>query len=511
MKSDAFLFTNKPSGILTHSDGNQEGWAERLSEQNSCELKVIHRLDKETSGALVFAKNKEAAQRAVSLFTNKDVQKTYLFITDQNFEKKTFTIESHICKNLKSKNQKSWKSSPNPTKPSDYAKTHFEHLKSFNGFHLFQAKPITGKTHQIRLHAKDAGIPILGDTLYGGTPSYRIMLHAQKIESSLFSFESPPPLFFTHLELFSSSLLISWLNQLDFRQRTLPEAFTSPEQTLRLMDNKDDGFTCDKLGDVLWFYRFRNGSMTDDEQQAMQKMTELCHCSKFFLRQMDNRGLSPKITLEEPETTWVAQEQNVKYLFAHGRGWSPGLFLDQRKNRAWVKANSHQKKILNLFSYTGAFSLNAALAGASEVVSVDTSQKTLDWSKENFQLNGLNPEKYEFWAADARFFLKGCIKRKRKFDIIICDPPSFARNKKSVFKLEDEASFLIEDLISCLSPNGSILFSCNLEKWPSEEIFHNIQKWIKPFNKKATLLKSDWDFYFSDKMKSFMITSNVQP
>jgi 23S rRNA (cytosine1962-C5)-methyltransferase len=94
---------------------------------------------------------------------------------------------------------------------------------------------------------------------------------------------------------------------------------------------------------------------------------------------------------------------------------------------------------------------------------VDTSQRYLEWGRENFKLNGLNPENYTFFCGDAREFVLGAHRRERQFDLIICDPPSFARSKGGLFRIQEEAPWFIENLAPLLSEKGLLLFSSNYE------------------------------------------------
>jgi 23S rRNA (cytosine1962-C5)-methyltransferase len=159
-----------------------------------------------------------------------------------------------------------------------------------------------------------------------------------------------------------------------------------------------------------------------------------------------------------------------------GRGWSPGLFLDQRANRDWVQENSHDKDVLNLFCYTAGFSVAAALGGARSVTSVDTSKQTLEWAKENFALNEIDLNSHQFWALDAREFLQMAERQGRRYDLIICDPPSFARSKKSIFRIEKEFRPLVEQMGRLLKPEGKILFSTNYERWNYQALIKQLPK-----------------------------------
>lgn len=152
-----------------------------------------------------------------------------------------------------------------------------------------------------------------------------------------------------------------------------------------------------------------------------------------------------------------------------------GLFLDMRKARAMIKERAAQKRVLNLFCYTSSFSVAAALGGAAFVQSVDLSNTYLDWSKENFRLNGLDPNGYEWTKADAIKFLderaKSASQRSAQgrddsaapFDIIILDPPTFSNSKSAQNDLDTKRDWpiLCKNCLALLKSGGSLYFSTN--------------------------------------------------
>jgi 23S rRNA (cytosine1962-C5)-methyltransferase len=111
-------------------------------------------------------------------------------------------------------------------------------------------------------------------------------------------------------------------------------------------------------------------------------------------------------------------------------GQKTGLFLDHRANRRFLAELCAGKRVLNLFSYTGAFSLHAARAGAASVTSVDLSQPAARAARTNFELNGLDPEQHEFLAEDVFEFLERTRQAGTSYDVVICDPPSFANSRE---------------------------------------------------------------------------------
>ena len=152
------LVVHKPSGVNTHKpdpfapDGIHEWLGKR-----GYKLSILHRLDKETSGVLVFGKSTRANQSLAKQFEKHKVRKEYLFLSAQRPKRQRFCEE--------------W---PNEA-------TWFEYLEPVGENHLIKAEPVTGKTHQIRRHAKIVKFPVLGDTQYGDMPAPRLMLHAHRI------------------------------------------------------------------------------------------------------------------------------------------------------------------------------------------------------------------------------------------------------------------------------------------------------------------------------------------
>ena len=125
-------------------------------------------------------------------------------------------------------------------------------------------------------------------------------------------------------------------------------------------------------------------------------------------------------------------ENGIRFIVDLGRGQKGGLFLDQRENRQAVAAHAAGKSVLNLYGYTGGFSLYAAAAGATQTDTVDIARPALATARRNFQLNRLSLEHARFHAMDALVFLHEAARRKRQWDIVISDPPSFAPSRRAL-------------------------------------------------------------------------------
>ncbi len=141
------------------------------------------------------------------------------------------------------------------------------------------------------------------------------------------------------------------------------------------------------------------------------------------------------------ERVWIGKQPPKSSRIREGRavmdvdlrtGQKTGLFLDQRENRRLVGERSAGLRVLNLFGYTGGFSLAAALGGATRTTTVDIAPQAIEAAKHNFELSGLKADDHEFVAADCFEFLDEAVKAGRRFDLVICDPPSFASSEKAL-------------------------------------------------------------------------------
>lgn len=131
-----------------------------------------------------------------------------------------------------------------------------------------------------------------------------------------------------------------------------------------------------------------------------------------------------------PPREIVIEENGMRLRSNLFEGQKTGLFLDHRDNRRFIRDLASDKEVLNLFAYTGGFSVQAALGGARHVTSVDVSAAALGAARDNFELNGFDPDAHEFVDQDVFEYLEHANSRARRFDLVICDPPSFARSQK---------------------------------------------------------------------------------
>lgn len=138
----------------------------------------------------------------------------------------------------------------------------------------------------------------------------------------------------------------------------------------------------------------------------------------------------------------------------------PGLFLDHRNTRARVREEAAGRRVLNLFAYTGAFSVHAAAGGAREVTSVDLSRTYLSWARDNFVLNDLDPEAHRFEASDVLRWLR---QGRERYDLVVLDPPAFSVSKRMAgdFEVQRDHARLLRDARARLERGGVLYFSAN--------------------------------------------------
>lgn len=173
--------------------------------------------------------------------------------------------------------------------------------------------------------------------------------------------------------------------------------------------------------------------------------------------------------LSPPEPVWgearpevVALERGVPFLLRPGADLSTGLFTDARPLRGWVRDQAPAGgRVLNTFAYTCGFGLNAALGGAEVVKNVDLSRKALAWGQENYALSGLPAPDPDFLYGDVFEWLRRLARRGDAFDLVILDPPSFARGKLGVWRAERDYGALVTLAAAVTAPGGRLLAMTN--------------------------------------------------
>ena len=459
-EDEHLLVANKPAGWNTHSPDAfaGEGLYEWLKnrEPRWGRLAIIHRLDKETSGLIVFGKTTAANRSLTEQFEKRIVKKKYVLLSDRPGPSAPLRVKSTLVRS-----GERYLSRPLHA-GGETAETCFSAGEKRGGdVFAIEAEPLTGKTHQIRVHAAAHQFPILGDILYGGTAAARVCLHASAI--SFIHPSTGKPVSFSVPANFSEN-----------PRQALRAALIDASQTnaFRLIHGAADGWPglyVERLGDFLL-------AQSEAPLTAPQlKCVEECG------RRHSSRGIYHKILQRQARAApqWVSgqtapeeilvRENGLQFALRFDEGYSTGLFLDQRDNRRRLLTGYIAQKlempsapeVLNTFAYSCGFSVAAAKNGA-RVTSLDLSKKYLEWGKRNFVLNQLNPARHDFIFGEAFDWFHRLAKKKRKFDIIILDPPTFSRSKEGgVFQVEKDYGALMTAALPLLKPGGIILASTN--------------------------------------------------
>jgi 23S rRNA (cytosine1962-C5)-methyltransferase len=235
-------------------------------------------------------------------------------------------------------------------------------------------------------------------------------------------------------------------------------------------------FCIEFYGDKLYVaeYKRRHG-MTEDEhddwmEKSLEIIGELLGVAKenifLKLRQRKPGRLGQYQKYDKVQHEFVVVENGLKFIVNLSDYLDTGLFLDHRITRQMVKEQSADKRVLNLFAYTGSFSVYAAAGDAAEVVTVDLSKTYLNWAERNLRLNGFTDHtRYKFVHADVKQYLKTL--PEAYYDIIVMDPPTFSNSKRmeDILDIQRDHAELINDCLKGLKPGGLLYFSTNFKKF----------------------------------------------
>ncbi|GCF95738.1 SAM-dependent methyltransferase [Enterococcus florum] len=197
---------------------------------------------------------------------------------------------------------------------------------------------------------------------------------------------------------------------------------------------------------------------------------------RFKSERQESRWLSG----EKPAEPFIIQENGVNYAVYLDEGYMTGIFLDQREVRnRLIEGLAAGQKVLNMFSYTGAFSVAAAIGGASETTSVDLAQRSLPKTAEQFEVNGIPLDNQKIVVMDTFEYFRYAARKGLTYDVIILDPPSFARNKKKTFSVLKDYGRLIEQGVELLNRSGKLIVSTNAANFPIQKFKQVVEASLK--------------------------------
>lgn len=242
----------------------------------------------------------------------------------------------------------------------------------------------------------------------------------------------------------------------------------------------------------------RRHGMTDEEHDAwldtcIDVISEITGIKKEYVFVRQRKKMSHRDEqyekIDSKKEFFTVEENGLKFLVNLTDYLDTGLFLDHRTTRQMAREIASGKRVLNLFCYTGSFSVYTAAGGAATVTSVDLSKTYLNWAEDHMVINRFkDKDKYFFVHADVKQYLKTL--KPESFDLVIMDPPTFSNSKrmKDFLDIQRDHVELINDVLAAMTKGGTLFFSTNFTKFilATEEIkateIKDITKATTPFD-----------------------------
>jgi 23S rRNA (cytosine1962-C5)-methyltransferase len=293
------------------------------------------------------------------------------------------------------------------------------------------------------------------------------------------------------------------------------ESFYKNKQTtaFRVFNGEGDGIgglTIDYFDGfylITWYslgiYKFK-----DDIVEVLKQIVD--YKGIYQKRRFDAKGQylenhNDFICGKEADAPIIVKENGVNFAIYLDDGAMVGIFLDQRDVRKTIRDKySNNKTMLNTFSYTGAFSVFSSLGGAKSTTSVDLANRSRAKTTEQFRVNNIDLENQNIIVEDVFNYFKYAVRKKLQFDLVVVDPPSFARSKKHTFSASKDYVKLLKDVIAITSNNGVIVASTNSANFDIKIFKDFIAKAFKELNIRYKIEESfslPKDFKVNDNFK----------
>ncbi|MBA4388743.1 MAG: hypothetical protein C0404_12230, partial [Verrucomicrobia bacterium] len=462
-QDEHWLVVDKPVGMATHAPRPGElGVVEWLELHLGLKTHVVSRLDRETSGVLLLARDAAASARAQRIHEGGGARKVYEFVSD--------------CDVAAAGLPEAWVREDELDGKA--ARTEFRRLGPAGKSWLYRAEIARGRTHQVRRHAAASGVPILGDAEHGGAVWPRLCLHCAEVRWPEISahLRSPRP------DSFGAAVSPVVLGYALCRERR-GNWIAAVSDAHRAVHRDEIGgvpASIDVYGawfDAVWYREGATAVEAAAELAPLLEMVARGHgCSggvvRVHRRNPHGEGLIADLVTvgETPPGKFTVSEHGLRYEISLTKTQHTGLFLDQRDTRRRVALAAAGRRCANLFAYTCSFSVAAVAGGAEVAVSVDTAKACLATGRVNFELNGLAAGgRGKFVQEDVRGWLQRQLRKResegeafKPWDLVICDPPVFASSKDGgPFTLEKEWPELARGFAMLLSRDGIAVFANN--------------------------------------------------
>jgi 23S rRNA (cytosine1962-C5)-methyltransferase len=496
------LAIDKPVGVSSQAADPQrpDDIVSRLKSHlaesgRSTYLGIHQRLDRDTSGLIVFTRRREINAEVGEQFERRRVGKTYVAgVSGWPKGRDQTTLRDSLASGIDGR----MRVVSARTSGAKEAVTRVRVVGRRGERALLALELETGRTHQARVQLAHAGAPIAGDSLYGGGAASRLMLHAEGVV-----LKHPVTRQRVQLHAPVPAELRSWLERgfLDARvyddeealERALEHAierrwalgrsdsFGADRETTGFRLVNEDGDALPRLAvDVYggWIVAQLYGDDGPWADDARRRRVLDCLGSLGFdgvylkvrpkqanlVVDPRKQEIAPSLPVRgsaAPEELGIVEE-GMRLRVRLGDGLSTGLFLDQRSNRRRVRELAAGMTVLNLFAYTCAFTVAAALGGARRTISVDASVAALERGRDNLAHAGvLDGGDHVFAAADVFSWLARAQRRSERFDIVVLDPPSYSTTRRNRFVADEDYASLATAALSILVPGGKLLACTN--------------------------------------------------
>lgn len=507
-QDDAIVVVDKPAGIPCQSpDATQPEdlpslLRRRLARERGVPAAELYlgthqRLDQDTSGVLVYSAAKVANASLAEQFAARSVEKLYLAAVSGRPPAPGTLLSDYVAP----AEGGLMRVVPGSARGAKQARTRVLGVRSEGGRSLLTLQIETGRTHQIRLQLAAAGCPIAGDPWYGGAPALRLLLHAARLglqhptRGERMTFESPaPPEFECFLrgttDPFADPQLLQRALALAAHKRVglLPSVEAAETDSFRWLHGAADG-----VPDVYIDVYDRQLVVRVDGDERQQHERQLAAVLEPFgfagaqlkrhprqanvLVDPNDDAVAPRAPLfggPAPDTG-IVKEHGMPFEVHLAEGLRSGLFLDQRDNRARLRELSKGKRVLNLFGYTGSFSVAALLGGAAWVLTVDVSRAALEWAGRNVERIGCS-ERHRSLAEDVFVALRGFASKGQRFDCIVLDPPSYSTTKRGRFRAAKDYASLCEAALAVMDDEGVLLACLNHQGMSRAQLRRDVQR-----------------------------------
>jgi 23S rRNA (cytosine1962-C5)-methyltransferase len=234
-------------------------------------------------------------------------------------------------------------------------------------------------------------------------------------------------------------------------------------------------FSVDVYEDCVYVAEYKTSyPMTDSDhrewlRQCILTVSEILEVPKervFLKKRQQQKGAEQYTKTSNRAVKWMAREGGLRFVVNLSDYLDTGLFLDHRQTRQMVKDEAADKRVLNLFAYTGAFTVYAAAGGAKSTTTIDLSKTYIEWAKDNMNLNGFTTDNHQFLQTDVLQYLAkppaGAM-----FDLVILDPPTFSNSKRmfEVLDVQRDHVTLLNQALAITARGGVVYFSTNYRRF----------------------------------------------